>query len=99
MEGIKKALQTNQEPDGQWQKYEFAKLVKLSAKSLRSSKQIMLQVPVSKLKSSGDGSFSVADPVLWNRLTENVKSAKTMDYFKSLLKTYLFDAAFNSNQS
>jgi len=73
--------------------------IKASARSLRSSKQIMLQVPVSKLKSYGDGSFSVAGPVLWNRLPESVKSAKTMDHFKSLLKTYLFDAAFNSNQS
>ena len=73
--------------------------IKASARSLRSSKEIMLHVPVSKLKSYGDGSFSVTGPVLGNRLPERVKSAKTMEHFKSLLKTYLFDAAFNYNQS
>ena len=61
--------------------------IKASARSLRSS----------KLKSYGDKSFSVVGPVLWNRLPESVKSAKTINHFKSLLKTYLFDAAFNSN--
>ena len=71
--------------------------IKVSDKSLRSSKQIILHVPASKLKSYGDRSFSVAGLVLWNRLPESVKSVKTLNHFKSLLKTYLFDAVFNSN--
>ena len=68
---------------------------KTSARSLRSSKQIVLHILASKLKSYGNRSFSVTGPVLWNRLLESATSAKTMNHSKSLLKTYIFHVAFN----
>ncbi len=39
----------------------------------------------------GDRAFSSAAPKLWNELPENIRSAKTVDRFKSLLKTHLFN--------
>jgi hypothetical protein len=44
--------------------------IRKSSRKLRSSSQILLQVPVSRLKSYGDCAFSIAAPTLWNRLRE-----------------------------
>ena len=49
--------------------------IRKSSQKLRSSSQILLQVPVSWLKSYGDCAFSVAAPTLWNRLPANIKNA------------------------
>ena len=68
--------------------------IRKSSRKLKSSCQILLQVPVSRLKSYGDCTFSVAAPTLWNRLSENVRNASSLDNFKSLLKTHLFKVAF-----
>ena len=38
--------------------------------------------------------FSVAGPTKWNRLPKHIRLAPTIEYFKSKLKTYLFDIAF-----
>ena len=40
--------------------------IRKSSWKVRSSSQILLQVPVSRLKSYGDCAFSVAAPTLWN---------------------------------
>ena len=42
--------------------------IRKSSRKLRSSSQILLQVPVSRLKSYVDCAFSVAAVTLWNRL-------------------------------
>ena len=47
------------------------------------------------LKTYGDASFSVAAPLLLNSLPSNLRSANSVKHFKSLLKTYLFQEAFN----
>ena len=42
--------------------------IRNSSRKLRSSSQILLQVPMSRLRSYVDCAFSVAIPTLWNRL-------------------------------
>ena len=44
--------------------------IRKSSRKLRSSSQILLQVPVSRLKSYGDCAFSVAAPTLWIQLPQ-----------------------------
>ena len=57
-------------------------------------KQILLQVPVSRLKSYGDCAFSVAAPTLWNKLLADGRKASSLENFKSVLKTNLFKVTF-----
>ena len=66
----------------------------LIIRKLRSSNQILLQVPMSRLKSYGDYAFSVAVPTLWNRLMVDIRNASSLENFKSLLKAHLIKAAF-----
>ena len=40
---------------------------------LRSDNQNLLKIPKSRLKSYGDRAFSVAGPILWNDLPENLR--------------------------
>jgi len=65
-----------------------------SSRKLRSSTQILLQMPVSRLKSYGDRVLSVADPTLWNRLPADIRNASSPENFKSVLKTHMFKVAF-----
>ena len=64
-------------------------------RTLRSSSQSRLVVPKSRTVTYGSRSFSVAAPMLWNQLTEELKSARTLGSFKKQLKTYLFRLAHN----
>ena len=68
--------------------------IRKSSRKLRSASHILLQVPVSRLKSYGDCAISVAAPTLWNRLQVNIRNASSLGNFKSLLKTHLFKVAF-----
>ncbi|KAL1005067.1 hypothetical protein UPYG_G00054060 [Umbra pygmaea] len=52
-------------------------------RSLRSSNKGLLFVPPSRLKQGGDGAFSVAAPHLWNQLPQDIRSAPSIDVFKS----------------
>ncbi|KAK2170581.1 hypothetical protein LSH36_2g17002, partial [Paralvinella palmiformis] len=52
--------------------------IRKSSRKLRSSSQILLQVPVSRLKSYGDCAFSVAAPNLWNRLLADIRNASSL---------------------
>ena len=67
--------------------------IRKSYRKLRSSSQILLRVPVSRLKSYGDCAFSVAAPTLWNRLPADIRNASSLENFKSVLKTHLFKVA------
>ena len=40
-------------------------------------------------------SFSVSAPILWNSLPEEIRNCHSIETFKSLLKTHLFNDAFN----
>ena len=65
------------------------------ARALRLSNQLLLDVPKSRLITKGDRAFAVAAPKLWNSLPFNIRSAQTLEIFKSSLKTYLFSLAFD----
>ena len=51
-----------------------------------------LLIPFTKRKTFSQRSFSVAAPTLWNSLPLSVKQASTLNQFKSLLKTHLFNS-------
>uniref|UniRef100_A0A8C6LW02 Reverse transcriptase domain-containing protein n=1 Tax=Nothobranchius furzeri TaxID=105023 RepID=A0A8C6LW02_NOTFU len=63
-------------------------------RSLRSADQRLLAMPRYSLKSCGSHAFSVLGPSLWNELSADVKQAKSLETFKSRLKTHLFSLAF-----
>ena len=48
-----------------------------------------------RLKSYGSRAFSVAAPKHWNEIPLDIKLSRSVDVFKSRLKTYLFRLAFN----
>ena len=61
-----------------------------SRRRLRSSTSSELFLPPSRLVTSGDQSFAVAGPRLWNTLPEDITSAPSLLVFRRKLKTHLF---------
>ncbi len=76
----------------------LADLLKRHTRSLRSSDQLLLTVPRSRLNLRGDRAFSVVAPRLWNSLPLYVRAAPTIFTFKTRLKMYLLSQAFNSTE-
>lgn len=70
--------------------------VREPGRALRSSNQLLLEVPRSKYKHWGDQAFSIAAPRLWNKLPVEMRLISDLGLFKSRLKTYLFRMAFNT---
>ncbi len=68
--------------------------VQKNTRSLRSSCEIVLKVPKTKLKTAGDRSFSLAAPKIWNELPRSVKCAASLPLFKKDLKTHYFRSAY-----
>lgn len=66
------------------------------ARALRSSSQLLLVQPRSRLKSRGDRSFAFAAPELWNSLPIGIRESDSIFSFKARLKTYLFELAFST---
>ena len=64
------------------------------SRNLRSSGTGML-TPRRVKCSFGEKSFATSAPVLWNALPSNVRNAKSVESFKSGLKTYLFSSYFD----
>ena len=62
---------------------------------LRSDNKNFLIVPKSNIKLYGDRAFSVAGPMLWNSLPDELRLYQSLDSFKRLLKTHLFTKAYN----
>ncbi len=65
-----------------------------SIRNLRSSNQILLVVPRSRLKTKGDCAFEVVAPKLWKALPLELRSVDSVDIFEMQLKTHLFKLAF-----
>ena len=59
------------------------------SRALRSGDQDLLSVKKTRIK-IGDGYFTVAASVLWNALPCQIKNARTIDCFKSMIKIHLF---------
>ena len=64
------------------------------SRSLRSSNERLLKVPKRALKTVGERSFSFLAPSIWNSLPASVRSQSSLAQFKSVLKTHLFNQAF-----
>jgi hypothetical protein len=45
--------------------------------------------------SSVGHAFSIAAPKIWNKLSEMIRNAGTINQFKSMVKTHLFKDAFS----
>ena len=60
-----------------------------SYRALRSGDQNLLSVKKTRIK-IGDSSFAVEASVLWNALPCQIKKARTIDCFKSMIKNHLF---------
>ena len=69
--------------------YELVSIRKSSRKRT-SSGQILLQVPVSRLKSYGDVAFNVAAPTSCNRSPADIRSLSQINskYLLNILQTY-----------
>lgn len=65
-------------------------------RDLRSRSRCLLQQPTYNLVAYGKRCFSYAAPMLWNPLPETLKNCDNVDAFKRLLKTLLFNRAFNN---
>lgn len=66
-----------------------------SNRALRSTNQLLLEVPRTRYRLWGDRAFSVAGPSLWNKLPADIRTITDLGLFKAKLKTYLFRLAFN----
>ena len=71
--------------------------VSKQSRNLRSNSLCLLQVPKSSTAKYGDRAFSHAGPSLWNKLPVQCRNAKTITTFKSRLKTYLYNKAFEAS--
>ena len=59
-----------------------------------TSTGITLDIPLNRKKSFADGCLSYAAAKYWNDIPDNIRTAKDIKIFKSLLKTHLFKHAF-----
>ena len=62
---------------------------------LRSSNQLLLNVPNFRLSTFGGRSFYVQAPILWNDLPFELRTLNLLSIFKSKLKTHYFRLAFS----
>ena len=71
----------------------------IPAKGLRSQAKQLLRVPVSTSHREKEQCFNIIGPTLWNNLPTMMKTCTSLDKFKRLLKTHLFDEYFNNHHS
>ena len=65
------------------------------ARNLHSNKAVTLIVPYVKNKTSAACSFSVQRPIWWNRLPASLQNQKTLENYKTGLKTHLFNVYYD----
>ena len=75
----------------------LSELVKeyIPPRPLRSADLSLLTTLTINKRTRGGRAFAAAAPMLWNNLPLPIRSAQTIETFKSLLKTHLFSLAFN----
>ena len=66
---------------------------KLSLRSATNS--IILVEPKTKLSTGGDRSFQKGGPKLWNRLPHKLRACKSLNQFKTHLKTFLYNRVYS----
>ena len=60
--------------------------IRKSSRKLRSSSQIVLQVPVSRLMSCGDYGFNLAASTLWNRLLLQINNYYLLNHLQGFYR-------------
>ena len=60
------------------------------SRALRSQHKHLLEVPRCNTKYYGQSSFTIIAPTLWNSIPLTIRTAPTLQTFKTGLKTYLF---------
>ena len=55
----------------------------------------LLHIDLTNNVTMGDRAFSIYAPRTWNNIPEIIRNAKSVDIFKSKLKTYLFNLEFS----
>ena len=70
--------------------------VRRPTRCLRSSDKLLLNVPKINTVTYGQRAFYVAT-TLWNSILDNIRNAVTVEIFKTRLKTFLFQEAYNSS--
>ena len=67
-----------------------------SSHGRRSNKNLnLLKVPRTKRKTLGTRCFSYYAPTEWNKLPTDIRMDKSIESFKSKVKTFLFKSAYN----
>ncbi len=69
----------------------------IPTRSLRSAEKGLLCAPKSRTKTFGERSFICAAPLHYNALPLDIRQAKTLDSFKSRLKTHFFRLAYTES--
>jgi len=64
-------------------------------RALRSADKLLLAVPLIRLKSYGERSFAFSAVKAWNTLPHSIQTSKTIEVFKTKLKTFLFKKAYD----
>ena len=69
----------------------------VSKRTLRSSESSVgcYVIPFNKKKSFSDRSFCTIGPKLWNELPVSIRNSKSVDIFKSQLKSLYFEDYFS----
>ena len=62
---------------------------------LRSNDQGLLLIPQTRAKTLGNRAFAHAGLSTWNKLPYNIRNIKSIENFKSQLKTFLFKEAYD----
>jgi hypothetical protein len=70
-------------------------VVYMPNRTLRSTSRGLLEEKRSRLQKAGDRAFSCSAPKLWNRLPDHIRTAETLEHFKTSLKTFYFCQAFD----
>ena len=63
-------------------------------RQLRSGMQHLLKVPSTRYSTVGDRAFSNGAPKLWNNLSLDIRSCRTVETFKTRLKAFMFKQAY-----
>ena len=66
-----------------------------SRRTLRSSNKRLLGEPWANRKTYGERAFSIAAPMVWNKLPLQIRFSSSEAVLKANLKTYLFKHAFD----
>ena len=64
---------------------------------LRSDAKYLLKEPIIAQANYSNRCFTYCAPRIYNKLPENIKTAQTIEIFKSRLKTFLFTQAYDMN--